>query len=231
MRVRSELSKLHQGLGLFKIVGGGFGTGLYFDGQPISFYWDDCRGSVAQYLAQAKILDTKENLTLIRNFVEGQVAAKHSLAEQVEPLLQLFETGEYALNLLDVEGVLPMWDEYPGKALEADFQEDIGNFYPLGTELITTRPKRSLNQERVKVYESDLKKRQRPIVITTSVKDGWAEFVIDGHHKLQAYQNLKIAPRVLQIVKQVESFVTEEDIEAFLSTYPNAAKHYRRHNY
>jgi hypothetical protein len=225
--MRSELFTLRQSLGLFKIIGGKFGTGLYFDGQPISFYWDDYRGSVAQYLAQVKTLDTKENLANIRNFVEGQVAKTQSLAGQLKPLLHLFEPGDYALNLLTIKDALPMWDEYPGKALDMDFKEDIGNFYPMGTELVTTRPKRLLNQERIKFYEAILKQGQRPIVITASVKDGWTEFVIDGHHKLQAYTELKIAPRVLQIVKQTYSPITDEDVEAFLSNYPNAASHYR----
>ncbi len=218
---------MHQGLGLLKIVGGAFGTGLYFDGQPISFYWDDYRGSVAQYLAQIETLDTKENLSKIRDFVEGQVLQMQSLAGQLEPLLCLFESGEYQLKPLTIKGARPMWDDYPGKTLDMDFKEDIGTFYPMDTELITTRPKRLLNQERIKFYEAILKQGQRPIVITAGVKDGWTEFVIDGHHKLQAYTSLKIAPRVLQIVKQTYSPVTEEDVEAFLSDYPNAAQHYR----
>jgi hypothetical protein len=230
MRVRSELSKLHQGLGLFKIVGGGFGTGLYFDGQPISIFWHDWGGSVAQYLAHVKILNNEANLLAIRNFVEGQVAETHGLAKQIKPLFKMFESGEYQLNLLD-EFSLSLWSEYPGEALNQDFKEDIGWFYPLYPSVIATRPKRFLNHERIKFYEASLTRGQRPIVITASVIEGYARFVIDGHHKLQAYENLNIAPRVLQIVKQVESFVTEEDIEAFLSTYPNAAKHYRRHNY
>jgi hypothetical protein len=227
--MRSEFYTLHQGLGLFKIIGGEFGTGLYFDGQPISFYWDDRRGSVAQYLARAKTLNDETNLVRVRNFVEGQVTETRSLAKQIKPLLKLFESGDYQLNLLIIKDTLPMWDEYPGKALDMNLKEDIENFYPMGTELVTTRPKRLLNQERIKFYETSLKQGQRPIVITTSVRDGWAEFVIDGHHKLQAYMDLKIAPRVLQIVKQAYSPVTEKDIEVFLSNYPNAANHYLRH--
>lgn len=81
-----------------------------------------------------------------------------------------------------------------------------------------TRAMESINNKRVKFFEEEIKEGKRPfalilrkeytekdIVSISHANSGW--FIVDGHHKLLAYQNLNIAPPLLkirQIVNQSE---------------------------
>jgi hypothetical protein len=91
-----------------------------------------------------------------------------------------------------------------------------------------TRAFETINQERVVFFENEIKNGKRPFVIllsksfyshigdTISASDsGW--FIVDGHHKLLAYQNLKILPAVLKInqvvTKEIYTNFDTRDLE------------------
>ena len=69
--------------------------------------------------------------------------------------------------------------------------------------LIATQPLKEINNERVSFFENEIKKGRRPraIVFNCHLYDTLesANFVLDGHHKLLAYQNLKIYPSIIEI--------------------------------
>jgi hypothetical protein len=90
------------------------------------------------------------------------------------------------------------------------------NFYDAdGGDLVATQPKESIDLNRVKFYKEEISKGKRPFAIviskfisteeknsdgTTSISQyDSANFVLDGHHKLLAYQELKIYPPILSI--------------------------------
>lgn len=89
------------------------------------------------------------------------------------------------------------------------------NFYDGNYKaLIATQPEESIVQERVNFYENEIQQGKRPFAIilskTCRVSDEIngviyeddiysADFVLDGHHKLLAYQRLNIYPPILSI--------------------------------
>jgi hypothetical protein len=78
-----------------------------------------------------------------------------------------------------------------------------------------TRAMESINYKRVVFFENEIKEGKRPFAIVIRKEytekgidpiehqnSGW--FIVDGHHKLVAYQNLKTRPAILRI-KQIVS--------------------------
>lgn len=60
----------------------------------------------------------------------------------------------------------------------------------------------------VEKYKSIIKKGERSICDLFKLHDSWTIFVIDGHHKYNAYRELKINPRAL-IISKIENSIIE----------------------
>lgn len=77
---------------------------------------------------------------------------------------------------------------------------------------LATQPKNILNKERVKEFEELIKKGERPfILIFRAYLDespsyfGYSnQYVLDGHHKLEAYKNLKMNPPIVRITRDYD---------------------------
>jgi len=79
------------------------------------------------------------------------------------------------------------------------------NFYD-GYEsyFIATQPLDKIDKERVEYFENEIKNGNRPAAILfncyLNAEDLYSgDFVLDGHHKLLAYQNLNIYPPIIEI--------------------------------
>lgn len=81
---------------------------------------------------------------------------------------------------------------------------------------IATQQESDLDNERVKYYEKLIKEGKRPycVVFNNSTNDSNNHYLIDGHHKLKAYQNLKSNPRVLEVTQCFD----KEDIRLWEQT-------------
>ena len=81
---------------------------------------------------------------------------------------------------------------------------------------ILTQDVKSLDSETIKAYEALIKSGKRPycIVYNSEISDNDNNYVIDGHHKLMAYHNLKIRPNVLEItqISESEPFVLDVNV-------------------
>ena len=131
--------------------------------------------------------------------VAGNVDEGRPLAEQIEPLLALFAPGTYGLSYTPsaaVESVATF--DHPGRPSADD---EFGGYYPFDRNLVGTQPRASLNEGRVDYYREQIRGGLRPIVLTASAERAWCEFVIDGHHKLAAYNREQVRPAVLGIVR------------------------------
>lgn len=130
-----------------------------------------------------------------------------------------------------------------------------GSFYD-GQSLafVATQPASQINEERVKYFEEQITKGERPFAIIfncyfdqlTKCEDGsWLDnslpsdnYVIDGHHKLKAYHNLGLIPPVVEITHHPKTrdeiiFNVEDlmealypcDIEHMLKNWDNKEKY------
>jgi len=80
-----------------------------------------------------------------------------------------------------------------------------------------TQPTEKLDADRIVYYEDQIKQGVRPIAVvygylvkTTHATLSVQNFILDGHHKLLAYEHLKMQPALLRIEKLYGS---EKEIE------------------
>ena len=103
--------------------------------------------------------------------------------------------------------------------------------YPGFQTLYATQPSTSINQERVKHFEEQIKSGEYPFAIIinaySALTDNYsANFILDGHHKLLAYANLGIYPPIALITRQYEKEQPEFDLEKLNEVlYPWQTEH------
>jgi hypothetical protein len=216
----SEEYLLTTGEGLIDVRGDGFDCGLVVDGGPVAFCWSDCAGSIAQYLVRSKdTRDLSTRLATLRAVAGGALDPAAPLAPQIAPLLALFGNGRYRLTFTPSArgwGVIPYSSQH-------SYAHDRDHFYPSDYDLIMTQPTDTLNRERIAFFRKQIAAGGRPIVFPATVEGAYGAFVIDGHHKLQAYQSRQTAPAVLLIEKLHPASVNIEEGTRLLG----AAQRYR----
>ncbi len=142
-------------------------------------------------------------------------------------MLALFAPGTYCLGYTPsttVESVATV--EYP---CGPNADRELLGYYPADVRnLICTQTRESLDEERVAFYQEQLRAKRRPIVLTASAEEAWCEFVIDGHHKLAAYNRARVRPAVLGIVRwQAPEITLEEGLGCLTRGHPGV-REYRR---
>jgi hypothetical protein len=65
-------------------------------------------------------------------------------------------------------------------------------------------------------------------VLTASAEGAWCEFVIDGHHKLEAYNRERVNPAVLNIVRWDAPEISLEEGLRYLPRRHPGVTEYRR---
>ncbi|MFD0764174.1 toxin-antitoxin system YwqK family antitoxin [Mucilaginibacter lutimaris] len=128
---------------------------------------------------------------------------------------------------------------YHSRGLESYSNDDLTSFtssqlYDTGhsSVYIATRPFSEIDPEHVNFFEQEIKNGKRPFVILMHAYympeyDVSGTFILDGHHKMQAYQNLNIDPPYVIISRD---FITvnepEFDMESLADhLYPWQIKH------
>lgn len=193
---------LENGYGSIDLKGDDFDSVISFLGKPYALNWCDCEGSVGQYLVRTGIKGYKKDLRQLRMILSNGLDSKMKISDQIYPLLQLFKYGSLLLSNYSAE----QWD-----VISCGVSQKV-QYYPYGNTFVRTQPADDLDRETIDGYENQISVGGRPLVVTVSVEDGWCEFVIDGHHKLEAYNNLKIAPNVLNITKPKSKLPIEEGL-------------------
>lgn len=191
----TETVILTEGKGRIELRGNPYAFGLFVDDTPVVLNWCDCDGSIGQqfYLFDADLLE--ERITALHALVEKGPRMDESLAGDLMPLLCQFPSGEYVVEYGDIDRPyqFPEWDinevrEWPDGVSYAWYYPDATNFLP-------TQPYHRLNEERIIHYMLEIEQGKRPVAITTTIRGAWGEFILDGHHKLCAYSQLRISPR------------------------------------
>lgn len=105
----------------------------------------------------------------------------------------------------------------------------LNSFYPYGRQLMFTQPFETLDTKLIKYYEDKIKNGERPVAISIRVKradqqdeESYQEtgynttkYILDGHHKLVAYQNLNIKPTYI-VINRINRGMQDEHDESSL---------------
>lgn len=197
-----EIYFLESGYGSIDLKGDDFDCIISFRGKPYAINWCDCEGSVGQYLVRTGVKGYKKDLRQLRRVLANGLDSKMKISDQIYPLLRLFKYGNLHLS----NYVAEQWDILSGDQSGQEW------YYPYGNTFVPTQAAKDLDKGTVERYVLEISGGARPLVVTASVEGGWCEFVIDGHHKLEAYNRLKVAPNVLNIAKPKSKLPMEEGL-------------------
>lgn len=197
----TEIIDIYDGKGKIKIKGDITDSYLYINGEPkvVSFFAE--RGTVWRYLIGTaitqKIID--ENYQYESLVSTGNLDCNMSLHNQFGHILRLLSNGQYELK----------YGEFPYEVKYLKLHGDEKPYYDVyggSADIVLTQ--KYLGPSIVEQYKSNIQKGERPICVLFKLKASWTIFVIDGHHKLNAYQALKIKPKVL-IISKIEGSEVE----------------------
>ncbi|NIG56772.1 hypothetical protein [Chitinophaga sp. Cy-1792] len=147
-----------------------------------------------------------------------------TILENMQEFLQLFPSGSYRVDIVrpEQEQQIPWYCWAPGASYG-------------GPIWIFTQREASLDQERIKYYETMIRNGGRPKVMVFTqgevrpeygdLKNVYEDstcdiyFVIDGHHKAMAYSNCGVPPAYVCICKEAPVEIAVEDKEALFYAY------------
>ncbi|KFF23313.1 ParB N-terminal domain-containing protein [Chryseobacterium vrystaatense] len=214
--------KIHitHGQGIIKALYDGFASCLIIR-RPVAVNWPDSRGSVGEYYAVSELAE-KEKITLAdglnRSLTNGTEA---EIMAGIEDFLTLFENGSYQVNL----GKIPFDHSnfYMSEPLAADknfpdCQKFSGWFYPFEDfNYLYTLERKSINPKRVDYYTELIKKggQPKPIIFYSLYNQDPQmsnAFVLDGHHKIEAYKRLKMDIPAVFISKDNDSYSSASEL-------------------
>lgn len=209
--MRKEIIQLNHGTGRIKLHLCD-GLSLRFDDQPVLFDWADHRGSIGQYLVRSVPVENYQAvLETIHTLVAGQ-DTNLSLEHSLQGMLSLFESGQYVLQEMVVDDYLEIVDF----SASQDITKSYASFYPYRYVLICTQPQEYLNVAQVVEYKTKILNGERPLLLTTGVyRERDVLYVLDGHHKLQAYRELNIKPHLIAILSVTSKFIAYSEDDVF----------------
>jgi uncharacterized protein (TIGR02996 family) len=225
--VRLDLTVVADGKRSIEVRGDGVDVVLLVEGQPVALNWDDSNGSIGQYLVFTGHTPDADYARQLAGFVEGEIDAARSLADQIEPLLAHFVPGTYCLRYTPSAAARDIGTLEYAHQSAANFQ--LENYYPYEQgNLVCTQMTETLIDNRVMYFRRQIRTGQRPIILTASAEGAWCEFVIDGHHKLAAYDREQVSPAVLSIVRWDAPAITLKEGLGYLPTGHPGIAEYRR---
>jgi len=217
--IKKETYVLSSGIGAIDIRGDEQESIISFFGVPCAMNCFNLCGSIEQILIRVAHNNIESELNEIRTVLSVGIENNRRVSGQIFGLLRLFKSATYRLTYYETG------DEW------SYVETDLGNvneYYPLGSSFVFTQDKVSINGSTVKKYIDLIKSGFRPVVITASTGvDFFSDFVVDGHHKLKAYKQLRISPHIIKIEKVPLTKLPVEIGESILSSQAVALKLYR----
>lgn len=179
----------------------GFIDCIYIDG-PFAIDWvDGTQGTVTRYFIS---LPFHPNRRKEIQDLQNRILKIECLPDFMESgFLDLLKTGIYEIELLEKDfdlSVVRKKDHHNDISDSSDLQHKSSlHYYPTGKDLIFTQSNDQINAERLMYYKKIILDGQRPVGISIRMED--TNYLLDGHHKLLAYQSLNITPKIIQIEK------------------------------
>lgn len=207
------------GQGIIKALYDGFASCLIIR-RPVAVNWPDSRGSVGEYYAVSELSEhEKIRLTddLNRSLTDG---TESEIIAGIEDFLKLFENGTYQVNLGTISSANSSFymSRTPPADQNTDQQKFSGWFYPFDDfNYLYTLESKSIDPARTEFYIDLIRKgaRPKPIIFYSLYHlDPMLScaFVLDGHHKIEAYTRLKMDIPAVFIVKDKNDYSSASEI-------------------
>jgi hypothetical protein len=201
--------------------------GLKLNGKPIIAWWDDGTGSVCRFIARSKVL-TRDEISHITKSIETYLNASKLdlsiLSEKLTPFLKCMKSGTYRVSV-------ERTDQYKSVV---HYQSNYGfpmldTYYADHMYIHCTQPKDKLDPVRIRYYEEQLKRGARPAMLALNLHVREL-FLLDGHHKIEAYANLGLTKEMLFVnIEPINFPETEREQElVYVNQSPQALLGYNR---
>lgn len=184
--------------------------------KALAVNWPDCRGSVGEYYSISNYSIEERNFytkTINSALSEGSDLEQ---IEAIKDFLNLFANGKYSINkfiakndeiaFLQSNQVTYAQHVPENKKFSGWFFPSFRSNYELIVYSITND---KIDSSRVEYYCELIEKGIRPTILTFDASDNLSSnccrsYVLDGHHKIEAYSRLKIDIPVISIIKNEE---------------------------
>jgi hypothetical protein len=206
-KCKTRTIEITQGAGIIDIINDGFINAMVIE-KPVAAHWPDCGGSVGEYYSVSKhSYQQQRELTAVMN--DALISGSDSeVFEAITTFLNLFTNNKYAVAIseIDIEFSEVGSDHLItyGESVSDDDKFTYWH-YPNGLDLyLFTRSNDTIDQARVAEYVDMISAGARPKVVVYSVFYNYESnetpyYIVDGHHKLLAYQQLRINAPVVFI--------------------------------
>lgn len=196
------------GQDIIDIVSDGFVTCLKIR-EPIAIDWYDCAGSAGKYFAFTSNFEP-----IAKSFNEVLVNGNDSqVLNSIAEFLQLFASGKYKVSVDRYKRYY--YDlHYEYQQIDNSFFYNYHYYNPGGDNAMFTQTFSKINENTLAYYEKIILDGVRPkavlfqAIFQEEENSNWNSFdspmyILDGHHKLLAYKNLKIDPELILISKEI----------------------------
>ena len=209
------------GQNIINILFDGF-AGCLIIKRAIVVNWPDCHGSIGEYFAVSSMPSVERyELTQVINEVLISGSDEQVYASIVK-FLNLFSDGKYEINIYTINHGTYRFhhQEYPIiDTIKGETKIFSGHIYPYGNDCFYTKPIQHLSKDRVNYYINLIKNGARPKIIIYSKDDRKkgiynTPYVLDGHHKLEAYRFLGVD---FSVVRISQSIISEKQTHELLS--------------
>ena len=210
---QSEIVEISEG-GPLGIRGDQEQPSLFLGQDLIHTVWYYSCGTTMRYHI-GKVISEKDLILdrTYQNFVQTGDLTEAPLADQFQYIISRLASGRYELKVEEITqtfGVFTHSDSFLSEHYDGIHEYDV--------RLIATQDR--FAHEAISSYKQCISTGTRPIVVLLSGSKFEDYFIIDGHHKLFAYQELGINPRALTITRLDEQRLTEKEAKQIFNDIP-----------
>jgi len=193
--------------------------------------WPDCRGSVGEYFSISNYSEVEKRIISSALDNALQNGDELEILKYIPDFLTLFSNGKYVYNF----NIINFSDSEFHKSDEIEYSTETpqderfsGHFYPFKDyNYFYTIKSDKIDLERVEYYKKLINKGVNPTIIIfdadfVNLYEYSSSYVIDGHHKIEAYLSLKKDIPALFIGK-IENEV-DSTTEILEKSYPILSK-------
>lgn len=209
------------GQGIIRILFDNYASCLVIK-KAIAVNWPDSMGSVGEYFSVSDYQIEERNLLSLqinKMLIHG---TDQDIMASLSDFLNLFSDGKYRITVTDLDLSNSYFNACIPKVISgyvSQYEAFSGHLYPnfSGQEYFYTLPSNKIDPKRVDYYIDIIKKGEKPKAIIYDANhlttgNFSSSYVLDGHHKIEAYIKLKLNVPVVYIHKLEEKTQNTQEI-------------------
>lgn len=208
--------EIYKSSGEFNIVGTKDCSIFEFRNRPKIMVWEMNWNSLMNFFIGKQ---TKQRIIYLNAFYKLEEAlntgkvAENNCIELMEPLLNQFTNATYKIEIKEIDDAYLIL--YPGEPAYQNKEKTkhiiFKNQWAGGHPFIYSF-QRINDFERMNFYKEEIENGLRPQILFLQTENSEVSFILDGHHKLNAYNRTMVNANIVRIIKLDNYLVSEERI-------------------